>query len=211
MREIRDTNPALFDKIKKLPKQARSGKRSKKNENQMITFFRLGNLKKFYLYEECKSQEINFFDAMNLMECKSDALRLPVPNDYFEMLNINKNKFRQDMTENSDAPVKKGGKSNADFIERILRNCSFKDYKKFTESDEAFFDKVRLMLASGVLAKKTTQIIKKDFEKLAANENTLDPMKILYILRTHIREMGIERPEQSVSYLKEKLFYLNIF
>ncbi|GHS97969.1 ATP-dependent helicase [Bacteroidia bacterium] len=211
MREIRDTNPALFDKIKKLPKQARSGMKSKKEDNQMITFFRLGNLKKFYLYEAYKSKEINFFDAMNWIECKPDALRMSVPNDYFEMLNINKAQFRQDVTENSDAPAKKGGKSNADFIERILKDRSFKDYKKFTESDEAFLDKIRVMLASGVLAKKTTQIIKKEFEKLAANENRLDPMKVLYILRTHIKQPDIERPSQSAGYLKREVILSEYF
>ncbi|KAA6338474.1 ATP-dependent RNA helicase DbpA, partial [termite gut metagenome] len=211
MREIRDTNPALFDKIKKLPKQARSGMKSKKEENQMITFFRLGNLKKFYLYEAYKSQEINFFDAMNWIECKPDALRLPVPNDYFEMLNINKTKFQQDVTESDDSPAKKGGKSNADFIERILKDRSFKDYKKFTELDEEYLGKIRMMLASGVLAKKTTQIIKKEFEKLAANENTLDPLKVLYILRTHIKQVDIERPEQSASYLKREVILSEYF
>jgi hypothetical protein len=185
MREIRDTNPALFDKIKKLPKQARAGKALLPSPDWkgvggevMITFFRLGNLKKFYLYENGQSQEINFFDAMNLIECKSDEARLPVPANYFNMLDINKSKFRLDTTENSEMPAKKGGKSNTDFIEKLLKDPSFKNYKKFTESDEEFIATVRMMLASGVIAKKTAQLIKKELEKIALTENILDPMKI---------------------------------
>jgi len=89
IRAIRDSNPALFDKIKKLPKQAYSGMQSRKDGNQMITFFRLGNLKKFYLNEERKSKEINFFDAMNWIECKPDEKRFSMPGNYFDMLDFN--------------------------------------------------------------------------------------------------------------------------
>ncbi|MDR2809037.1 MAG: SWF/SNF helicase family protein [Tannerellaceae bacterium] len=212
IREIRDADPAFFDKIKKLPKQARSGMKSKKENNQMITFFRLGNLKKFYIYEGQKSQEINFFDAMNRMECKPDEHRQPVPDNYFKMLDFNKAQFRQDTTENSKLPAKKGGKSNSDFIERILKDATFRHYKKFTESDEEFLWTVRMMLASGVIAKKTVQIIKKELEKLALAENHLDPLKVLYTLRMHIKPVEIERKTgQAVSYLKREVILSEYF
>jgi hypothetical protein len=212
IREIRDTNPALFDKIKKLPKQARSGMKSKNDENRMITFFRLGNLKKFYLYEQQQSQEINFFDAMNLIECEPDTVRLPVPANYFKMLDVNKAKFWHDTTENSELPAKKGGKSNIDFIEKELKSNTFKNYKKFTESDEAFIATVRMMLASGVIAKKTAQLIKKELDKIALAENRLDPMKILHVLQTHIKPVNNDRIDvQSTNYLKREVILSEYF
>jgi superfamily II DNA/RNA helicase len=223
MREIRDTNPTLFDKIKKLPKQARSGRLLSPNPSPiwkgaggeaMITFFRLGNLKKFYLYEELQSQEINFFDAMSLIECKPDAARLPVPANYFDMLNVNKSKFRKDTTENSEIPAKKGGKSNTDFIEKLLKDPAFKNYKKFTESDEEYITTVRMMLASGVVAKKTAQLIKKELEKEAhiVVGNKLDSMKILYTLRTFINPVNTEQTiGKSASYLKREVILSEYF
>jgi superfamily II DNA/RNA helicase len=212
MREIRDNNPALFDKIKKLPKQARSGMKSKKEDNQMITFFRLGNLKKFYLYENHQSQEINFFDAMNLIECKPDEVRLPVPAGYFSMLDVNKAKFRFDTTENNEFPTKKGGKSNTDFIEKSLKDPAFKNYKKFTESDGEFIANVRMMLASGVIAKKTAQLIKKELGKIAFAENRLDPMKILYTLREYIKPVDMEHTGgKSAKYLKREVILSEYF
>jgi superfamily II DNA or RNA helicase len=212
IREIRDTNPALFDKIKKLPKQARSGMNPKKDSHQMITFFRFGNLKKFYLYGEQKSMEINFFDAMNEMECNPDEHRQAVPDNYFDMLDFNKAQFRKDTTENSELPAKKGGKSNADFIEKILKGAIFKNYKMFTESDEEFLGTVRMMLASGVIAKKTAQNIKKDLEKLALTENQLDPIKVLYTLRTHIKPVEIERKTgRATSSLKREVILSEYF
>jgi len=212
IRAIRDTNPVLFDKIKKLPKQAYSGMQSRKGGNQMITFFRLGNLKKFYLYEERTSAEINFFDAMNWMECKPDEKRFSMPANYFTMLDFNKVQFRHDTIENSELPAKKGGKSNTDFIEKILKAPFFKNYSKFTESDEDFLNTVRMMLVSGVIAKRTAQIIKKELDKLALAENRLDPMKILYILRTHIKPIEMERKTgQATSYLKREVILSEYF
>lgn len=206
MREIRDTDPLLFDKIKKLPKQARSGMKGVSQEtDQMVTFFRFGKLKKFYLYDNKKSQEVNFFDAMFLMECKPETPRKPIPHNYFEILDINKTKFKQDTTAGNEMPSKTGGRSNSTFIERLLKDRIIRDFKKFTESDEEFLENVRLMLATGALAKKTTQLIKKEIEKRVAEENTIDPMKVLYTLRTYIKQADMTKPNQGITYLKREV------
>src|SRR5690606_28939631 len=111
IRDIRDKNPLLFERIKKLPKQARSGMTNKSTDtDQMVTFFRLGKLKKFYLYANKKSQEINFFDAMNLMECNPNTPRKPVPDNFFDMLDVSKVKFKQDTTTDNEIPAKSGGR-----------------------------------------------------------------------------------------------------
>lgn len=205
IREIRDTNPQLFERIKRLPKQARSGKKAKSETNQFITFFRFGKLKKFYLYKHQVSKEINFFEAMTLMECTPNTKRIAVPLNYFDLLNTNKAKFRQDTLENDETPIKTGGRSNAVFIEQILKDKYFKSYTKFTESDEEFINSIRMMLASGVVAKKTAQTIKKEIEKLAEREKTIDPMKVLYILRKHIKVVEREKSEQPLEYHKREV------
>lgn len=64
MRKIRDGNPQLFEKIKRLPKKARSGRLTDTvDTNQLVTFFRVGKLKKFYLNQQGGSEEIT--DAMS--------------------------------------------------------------------------------------------------------------------------------------------------
>jgi ERCC4-related helicase/HKD family nuclease len=211
IRAIRDNNPLLFEKIKKLPKQARSVMNSKSSHNQMITFFRLGNLKKFYLYENEKSEEVNFFDAMNLMECDPKEKRKQVPDNYFDLLDFNKTQFRRDTTESNDMPTRKGGRSNTVFIEKLLKDKAFKDYKKFTESDEEFLDNIRMMLASGLIAKKTAQTAKKEIEKLVAKENCIDPLKILHVLQNLIKPASIDSREQSGSYLKREVILSEYF
>jgi hypothetical protein len=109
-------------------------------------------------------------------------------------------------------PAKKGGKLNTDFIVNILKAPFFKNYQKFTESDEDFLNTVRMMLASGVIAKKTAQIIKKELDKLAQAENRLDPMKILYILKAQIKPVEMERKTgQATNYLKREVILSEYF
>jgi hypothetical protein len=74
-----------------------------------------------------------------------------------------------------------GGRSNVAYIEKRLKEKTFRTCKKFTDTDEAFLDGVRKMIAQGMMAKKIAQIIKKAFEK------TLDPLDMLAILHKHIR------------------------
>ena len=73
IRQIRDKQPDLFNKIKRLPKKSRSGMhQSELSQDQLVTFFRLGRLKKFYLNQKGQSDEITFFDAATITKrCKS--------------------------------------------------------------------------------------------------------------------------------------------
>ncbi|MGH7889838.1 MAG: C-terminal helicase domain-containing protein, partial [Thermodesulfobacteriota bacterium] len=79
LRDIRDNSPELFEKIKRLPKKARS---SRKINNDivgalhavplLITFFRKANLKKFLLCAGEEPKELGFFEAVPFFECKPD-------------------------------------------------------------------------------------------------------------------------------------------
>jgi hypothetical protein len=183
MRKIRDENPELFEKIKRLPKKARSGRViGDLVSDQLITFFRIGKLKKFYCNQGEHSEEITFFDAVNLLECGPDTPRHRVPNDYHHRLAINKQCFEHDTIQAEEPGTGRGGgRSNLSYIEKRLKDKTFRSCPKFTDSDEEFIDGVRRMLANGTMAKKIAQRIKKEFEK------TLDPLEMLSILRKHVR------------------------
>lgn len=187
MRTIRDEEPDLFEKIKKLPKKARSGfQKSDIEENQLITFFRLGKLKKFYFGQTGISEEITFFDAVRELECSPNTLRAQVPDNYFHMLEINKQRFELDSTQGNESQGGVGGRSNAKYIENRLKDRSFRNFKGFTDSNDEFLNGVREMLTQGTIAKKISQRIKKEFEK------TTDPLEMLHILEKHIRIVAVE-------------------
>lgn len=191
MRKLRDEQPALFEKIKRLPKKARSGCQvDGLKSDQLVTFFRIGPLKKFYLNRAGESSEITFFDAVNLMECEPDTPRHPVPDEYYHWLETNKQRFAQDTLQGEES-VYGGGRSNVSYIEKRLKDKAFRNCQKFTDADEEFIDGVKRMIDQGLMAKKTAQTIKKAFEK------TLDPLEMVAILRKHIRTLETENHQTS--------------
>lgn len=160
MRKLRDDNPNLFEKIKNLPKKARSGfKKENLEDDALVTFFRIGKLKKFYINQSGKSGEITFFDAVKDLECKPDTQRANIPNDYFHLLQTNKTRFELDTTVGDEPTKGSGGRSNAKYIETRLKDKSFKNFKGFTDSNDEFLNGVREMLAQGTIAKKTAQLL----------------------------------------------------
>ena len=182
MRTLRDENPDLFEKIKRLPKKARSGRKvDSLSADQLVSFFRIGPLKKFYCNQAGESTEITFFDAVNLLECGPDTPRQPIPKDYYHWLETNKQRFSQDTIQDTEITGAGGGRSNLSYIEKRLKDKAFRNCQKFTDADEAFLDGIRRMMGEGLVAKKTAQTIKKAFEK------TLDPLEMLGILRQHVR------------------------
>ena len=198
MRKIRDKDPDLFEKIKCLPKKARSGFTAKFESTQLVTFFRLGKLKKFYQNIDGQSDEVTFFDAAKLLECKPETERAKIPSKtYFHLLETNRAKFQFDSTLEDDDST--GGRSNMKYIETRLKDKAFKNFKQFTESDEEFISGVRNMIVQGSMAKKTAQSIKKDFEL------TLDPLQMFAILRKHIRSIAIDNTQQGRNSVKREV------
>ncbi len=182
IREIRDTKPELFRRIKSLPKKCRSSRKNCQNDtDSLITFFRQGFLKKFYVSNKTTTNEITFFDAVNFLECSEDETKTAIGSDYFELLAINKEKFELDTTIGDESSSKRGGASNTKYILFRLKAKEFTSSDKFTDSDEEFIDSVRRMVEQGVLAKKTAQVIRNEIER---EDN---PLAVLAVLRKHIR------------------------
>ena len=127
MRRIRDEQPDLFEKIKLLPKKARSGYRKAGVESsQLVTFFRLGKLKKFYQNRRGKPEEITFFDAANLLECQPETYREKIPSDYYQLLETNKAQFSRDTAQDAEIEKGIGGRSNISYLENRLKDKFFK-------------------------------------------------------------------------------------
>jgi len=200
MRKIRDENPDLFQKIRNLPKKARSGfKKSKINSNQLVTFFRIGKLKKFYINENGKSNEITFFDAVYNLECTPLTKRAKIPEDYYHLLQTNRARFELDTTIGDEPQKTPGGRSNVKYIEQRLKDKSFKNFKGFTDSDDEFLESVKNILLLGTMAKRTARDIKKELER------TIDPLETINILRKHIRATAIENSTAKKAFQKREV------
>jgi len=200
MRKIRDENPDLFQKIKNLPKKARSGfTKSEIESNRLLTFFRIGKLKKFYLNENGSADEITFFDAVYNLECNQLTKRAKIPDDYYHLLQTNRARFELDTTIGDEPQKTPGGRSNVKYIENRLKDKSFKNCKTFTDSDDEFIRSVKNILAAGTMAKRTARDIKKELEK------TIDPLETISILRKHIRAVAIENSNSKRAFQKREV------
>ena len=200
MRVLHDEQPELFERIKRLPKKARSGRQvDELAADQLVSFFRIGPLKKFYCNQAGESAEMTFFEAVNLLKCPPETPRQAIPKDYYHWLETNKQRFAQDTLQDEEPAGSSGGRSNASYIEKRLKDKVFRNCQKFTDADEDFLDGVRKLIAQGLMAKKTAQTIKKAFEK------TLDPLELLAILRKHIRSVdeGNNQPSRSTGARRE--------
>ena len=73
LREIRDNDTELFERIKRIPKKVRSSKLS--SEEGLLTFVRKGKIRKIYLNKYNSIKELDFYKAAKLLECNEDTNR----------------------------------------------------------------------------------------------------------------------------------------
>ncbi|MFW6173387.1 MAG: helicase-related protein [Elusimicrobiota bacterium] len=184
IRNIREKNPDLFSKIKKLPKKARTARTYKVDENKLLTFFKKGKLKKFYFADDNESEEIDFVSAANIMEADEKIKRKIIGKDYYKLLKKNKREFKLSTIEDRPRTKLKGGRDSATQIAKILR--AVKDYRKFTEEQESYIQHVTRQLEEGGLPKQTTKVVNKELKVITKKE--IKPLKILSVLKKNIPE-----------------------
>jgi superfamily II DNA or RNA helicase len=180
IRKLRDENPELFDKIKKLPRKARTGRRVKNEENRLLTYFRKGKLQKFFLCGKEKPDELDFLAAAKILQAEPSTPRKNPGTDYFDFLAKNKEAFQVATTFEVPESKTSGGRSSIDYLIKLLKTRDFRLFKGFTEEDEDFIAKLGQLLAEGGLPKQTA----KNAAELIKAEN--NPLKILAILRKKI-------------------------
>ena len=180
IREIRDKDPDLFEKIKRLPKKARTAKKHEKVIDAVLTYFRKGKLQKFYLSASTKSQELGFFSAAKLFYSKKNEKRQKLGADFYKYLDKNKRAFEEATIEEIHKPVGRRGRDSAAFVLKILKTKEIKHCQSFTEDAEAYIQKVIRLLEEGGLPKQTTKRLAQKLER------ETKPLKILGILKTNI-------------------------
>jgi superfamily II DNA/RNA helicase len=98
MRTIRDEQPHLFEKIKKLPRKSRTGRHDDKISQQLLTFFRKGDFLKIYLSNQETSQELDFSETVSIMECSASEPKKALNSEvYYRLLEANKVAFDESM------------------------------------------------------------------------------------------------------------------
>lgn len=99
IREVRDDNPQMFNKIKRLPKKSKTGRNSTAiHEDSTLTFIRKGALKSFYISDNRNTVALSFMDAIHYLECDSDEKKVAVGSAYYNHYQANSHSFDEALT-----------------------------------------------------------------------------------------------------------------
>jgi superfamily II DNA/RNA helicase/HKD family nuclease len=185
IRGIRDNEPDLFQKIKRLPRKARSGKAGGEITNSLLTYFRKGKLQKFYRSGSADVQELDFFSAANKLEAKKDAVRENPGEDYYELLDKNKEAFQSATTSEIIEPQKKGGgRDSARFVLQILKAREISLFPGYTDADELYIRDAIKLIEEGGLPKQTTKTLATKLSREL--KDGVNPLKLLAVLKMNI-------------------------
>ena len=181
LRNIRDKNTSLFEKIKRLPKKARTCREiDSKKEDNLVTFFRKGKLKKFFLADASVSQELTFFEAVDLFKCDPTTSKAAIPKTFYPFLDLNKAAFDQATSDETAEKGRPASSSNESYIIKRLKARDLQKFPGFTEEDEDFLRSVLKAFEDGVIPKNTSKRLKNELEK------EIIPLKVLAILKKNL-------------------------
>lgn len=203
IRGVRDKDPALFEKIKRLPKKSRTATTSTATSDSLVSFFRKGALKKFVCCDAVRAQEIDFMTAAKAFECGTNQEKRDIPKAFFDMLNRNKACLDALSYVESQEPV---ARSSSSSDAKIMTGIKFmlKDTSIFTEEDDEFLLALKKTLEKGMVPKKTAQeaskYIKQNKDVYADKLKALSLFKKWFAKCVSYRDTG---PVQSVADARE--------
>ena len=201
IREVRDKNPDLFERVKRLPKKARSTRllpatAPAKKLPALLTYFRRDKLDKFFVAPPASAEvaEVDFFTAAKILKpADPKEPRQNIPREFYDLLDQNKQNFVTATTTDTEQTeaAHRGDRVAATVLKR-LRAKEVRRCQQFTDDDEEFVGIVIRLLEEGSLPKRTTQKIA-DYIK-----TELQPLDILRILRRCVaREFLRSNPVQT--------------
>jgi superfamily II DNA or RNA helicase len=192
IRMVRDKQTDLFERIKRLPKKARStrllcAEPAVQNFPALLTYFRQGRLDKFFLgaNDNQPAVELDFMSAATILKpTDANESRQSIPREFYDLLDRTKAAFVTATTADAEqaASTYRGSPSDVYILKR-LKDKAVRRCPQFTEDDEEFVGKVIHLLEDGSLPKATA---KKVAAALKKPEN-LQPLKVLAVLRRHVK------------------------
>ena len=184
IKDIRDNDEDLFEKIKRLPKKARSGKTKPALAGSLITYFRKGKVQKFFRAgSELVADELDFITAAETLESTAGEKRKKLPESYFELLDKNKEAFIVATTEDAIEVQARKGRDSGVRMSKILR-AVFKNTKQLTDEQEEYVKKVMSQLEEGGFPKQTTKVALKALNEIS--RDWANPFKVLAVLQSKI-------------------------
>jgi len=187
IRKIRNEQPALFEKIKRLPKKARTARFADKEKPSLLTYFRNGKLQKFFLSDQSDTHELDFMEAAKTFVAPLKEKTSKFDKIFYDLLKNNltalqeRDIFEEEISEQS----RRGSRDNAARLSKILSSREVQKFQGYTEDDEVYLERILAEINAGGVPKKS---LKKAYNEISEKaENCLaNPIKLLGILKKNI-------------------------
>jgi len=203
IKEIRDKDSKLFEKVKRLPKKARTGRKDGDLSTSLLTYFRKGQLQKFYLTSMKKEpEELDFMQAAKTLESRLKEKRYDIDENFYKLLDKNKKIFEFATTEELPETKRKGGRSSESYLIQVLKAKDIRRFPGYTDEDELYLENVIREIEEGGLPKQTTKRLAKQLKREL--QKSTNPLRILALLKIHIPEAFLE--EMYASYSSAKIY-----
>lgn len=188
IRAVRDTNGELFERIKRLPKKARSTRQvplklgTIQNRPSLLTYFRRGALDKFFLAQaDGPSAEVDFFTTAKMLKPEDiEEKRQAISHEFYHLLERNKQAFVDVTTAEGSDSIPHRNTANDAYILKRLKARDISRFQSFTDEDEIYIRQVIGLIDDGALPRPTTKKVADALKKEAA------PFKVLGILKREI-------------------------
>ncbi len=188
IRLLRDENPSLFEKIKRLPKKARTARNTKNESSSLLTYFRKGKVQKFFLVDNDDNhvaEELDFFQAAQALRADEGEHRSHLDKTFYDLLEKNTYMLaRATEIEEEEFFSKRGSRDNAARLSKVLKAKQIRNFQGFTDDDEAYIAEIIAELDAGGIPKKITQKIYSKVEK--SPELLANPIKLLVLLKLEL-------------------------
>lgn len=166
IRDIRENDTKLFEKIKRLPLKGKSGKNSELVANEStITFVRKGALKVFYKTENNDTEQLTFMNAIRYIKAEKEEPAILVGESYYKHLDCNKQAFEEKLNEEMiavmDSVAITGNDGKIVKILKALSRC-----RKLTEPQEKQIGHMISLWKDGVIPQRITKEILRDIKEI---------------------------------------------
>lgn len=193
IRDIRDNNPSLFTKIKRLPKKARTGKQCDMVDNvSTITFIRKGALKSFFKTTDNTTEYLPFMEAIPYIKADKTEKQVPLTSKYYEHFKANDTAFDSMLTAEEEVRTDKVVLRGNDA--KIVKRLKFlRAEPALTDDQEAKIDKMLALWSDGEIPSKVSKDVMK------ACNSIVDSLELYYEILKIIPESYFAEKQISAS------------
>lgn len=187
IRQIRDNDSKLFERIKRLPKKAKTGRLSEKvSDDQTISFIRKGYLKTFFMSDKKDTKQISFMDAVGYLKCEPEEKKISVGKQYFSHYDANNEAFDRSLVE--EEIIVTGRVAVGANEQKLIRYVKglLMSVKTFTEDQEEKLKKLLEALENGDIPSADTKNVMK------AVKTANDGLEAYYKIIEHIDDKYLE-------------------